>query len=150
MRKKFKICMMFLLIMMIFTAGCRTKDSGNAQYNNGNWTERYVNVTDEINEGNIASVRVVLSVNIYKDMSEADFIEILDYYEDTYNSSYSSDNDDLGERDGDYTCYAVFYRNDTDEVITKIKYCNRDLVPFTEEEEYYFPKPELRSGRLSN
>ena len=51
----------------------------------------------------------------------------------------------LGERDTDFTCYAVFFDGESDKEIRRIKYLNREEVTPTEEEEPMFPSSFMRS-----
>lgn len=81
-----------------------------------------------------------VSINVYKEMGEDDMINILEYYELVHNAEYSA-NGYEGERDEDFTCYAVFFEGDTDNEITRIKYVNHEKVEITDEDKGYFPPP---------
>lgn len=48
-----------------------------------------------------------------------------------------------GEWETDYTCYAVFYRGETDEVIRRIKYCNGKEAVIREEDKYCYATRKL-------
>ena len=144
--KKYMTLCITVMFTIICTVGCGSNSIDDIQNNNEEWSVRYIMTTDTMSTGTVHAVRTDLSVNIYKDMSETDFLNILDYYEGCYNSSYNNNNTYLGERDSDYTCYAVFYKGDSDEVITKIKYKNHEKVPITAEDESYFPKPDWRTS----
>lgn len=83
-----------------------------------------------------------VSINVNQEMDEKDMLKVLEYYELVHNAEYSVGGYE-GERDEDYTCYAVFYDGDTDNEITKIKYFNHEKVEITDEDKGYFPPPYL-------
>ena len=70
-------------------------------------------------------------------------MEILDYKELCQHSEMDDTGAYLGEKDSTWTCYAVFYRGDTDEELKRIKYVNGESVEITEEDEERFAGPEM-------
>ena len=94
--------------------------------------------------GIIGEVIDCISINVNQEIGEEDMLTILDYYELVHNEEFDEDGDYKGERDEDYTCYAVFYEGDTDHELQKIKYFNNEKVDITDEDEKYFPPPYFR------
>lgn len=138
-----------VLSAAIALAGCGALDydkmlhthKAMSMMEDGVWEKRYEEdteypATDEM--------KIVISVNVKKDMSEDDMLEIMDYLELQNNASFDDAGIYVGESDMDYTCYAVFYRGDTDEEIKRIKYVNGESVAIGEEDEGCFAGPELR------
>ena len=70
---------------------------------------------------------------------------IMDYYELTRNCKFVG-NEYVGERETDFTCFAVFFRGDTDEEVRRIKYLNGKEVQAADEEENNFPHPEVSTS----
>ncbi len=110
-------------------------------YHAGVWTGRYQ--ACYVNDATDArSVRV--SIDILKEMSREEMASILDYYELVWNAQYVG-NSYVGERDADFTGYAVFFRGGTDEEVMRIKYMNGEEAEITEEDEDFFPLAYMRS-----
>lgn len=148
MMKSGRLCAAVLMAAVIFS-GCAENygrliegHKAASMQEEGVWEERY-----EHCKTNLATdaKTVTISVNVMKDMSEDDMLEIMDYRELTYNANVDDAGVYLGKNeDAEYTCYAVFYRGDTDEAIKKIKYVNGESVEIKEEDEGCFAGPELR------
>lgn len=145
MRKSFLV-LLFLTIVTWALCSC----GGKVDINNHNavkmedegiWGCRYNE--SSINDNDEMICR--LSINVYKDMSEEDMLDVLEYYELQLNAEYeemsSGAKKYVGERDSDFICYAVFYKDTTDEVVGKYKYMNRKVADYTESEEKYFLNP---------
>lgn len=111
---------------------------------NGVWEERYksVGVNDAIDE-----TEVVLSINVKKKMTEEDMLAVLEYHELFYNGKMEGDVY-AAEKDSPYNSYAVFYEGNTNKVIKKFKYCNREIVPIKEEDEVKFASPDRRTETI--
>ena len=158
MKRYDKIIVVFLLLIL-FSAGCGTEKQSSVEaynekqenhaatktYREGYWKVRY-NCWSHDYTDRIKSTTFTLSVDVYKDLTEQDMLDIMDYYEFTRNSQWGMDGEYLGERETDYTCYAVFYRGGTDEEIRRIKYCNGKEVVIQEEDKYCFATPESHSS----
>ena len=86
-----------------------------------------------------------LSVNVNKNMSEDDMLEVLDYVKLCLHSEQDDTGAYVGDRDSDWICYAVFYRGDSDEELKRFKHVNGESVHITEEDQAKFAGPELRS-----
>ena len=114
-------------------------------YREGKWKVRYDSMTQQYS-GKIESTTYILSVDVLGELTEEDMLDIMDYYEFTGNAQWDMNNRYLGERETDYTCYAVFYKGNTDEEIDRIKYFNGEEVEIPEEEQSYFPKPNMNRG----
>lgn len=138
-----------VVLVICSVLGCGYKDykamqekhAATKTYREGMWRIRYNCWTDS-NQG----TTFCLSVNVRRDMSEKDMLDIMDYYEFTKNAKFDSNNHYIGERETDYTCYAVFYQGDTDEEIRKIKYYNGKEVEILEKDLYCFATPESCSS----
>ena len=114
-------------------------------YREGKWKVRYDNMTQQYS-GKIESTTYILSVDVLGELTEEDMLDIMDYYELTVNAHLDANNRYKGERETDYTCYAVFYKGNTDVEIDRIKYFNGEEVEIPEEEQSYFPKPNMNRG----
>ncbi len=146
--RRWKGVFMICVLPAVLCAGCGTRDLGKMisdhkaekMYDEGVWEERYGHWTmkEEIGEEIFT-----LSVDVKKDMSEDDMMEILDYKELCQHSEMDDTGAYLGEKDSTWTCYAVFYRGDTDEELKRIKYVNGESVEITEEDEERFAGPEM-------
>lgn len=141
-----------ILLSCLFT-GCGTKDYNAMQekhaatktYRDGVWKVRYYSLMEEY-AGEVKGTTLYLSLDVERDMTEEDMLDIMDYYEFTRNAKWDDKNHYIGERESDYTCFAVFYRSETDEEIRRIKYCNGKEAEIPEEEQSYFPKSNMRSS----
>ncbi len=149
MQKYFKYCLVVILIF--FTAGCNSNNydamvenhKAMDLYRDGVWEVRYIK--EAANSATSETV-ITLSIDVLKDMTEEDILTVLDYYEFTRNAAWDANQSYVGERESDYSCYAVFYKNNTNEEIRRIKYCNgKEVVP-SEEDKWEFAPPELRSS----
>lgn len=107
-------------------------------YREGKWKVRYNSWTDEGTD-ELKSTRFLLSVDVIEELTKEDMLDIMDYYEFTKNAQWDVNGNYIGERELDYTCYAVFYKGETDEEICRMKYCNKEEVEVPEEEQGYFP-----------
>ena len=151
--KKFFRMIVAGIILASLVIGCESKDYDAMQekhaatktYRDGVWKVRYNSVVHDY-AGEIKGVTLYLSVNVEQEMSEEDMLDIMDYYEFTRNAQWDYNNHYIGEREADYTCYAVFYRSGTEEEIRRIKYYNGKEVEIPEEEQSYFPKPDMHSS----
>lgn len=152
MKKYLQIFMVFSLLSC-FIFGCGTKNYNAIQenhaavktYREGKWNIRYKN---SIQEGTdrIINTKLFLSVNAEQDLTEEEMLEIMNYYEFTQNAQWDMNGNYVGERETDYICYAVFYKGETEEETRRIKYCNGKEAEIPEEEQGYFPKPNMCSS----
>lgn len=139
-----------LVLVSFLAVGCKSYEQMLEDHeaiqmqNDGIWAERYRSLREDYEPGTQGERTLKLSVNVLKDMTEEEMLDVLEYHELFYNA-FSQDRVYTKERDADFTCYAVFYRGDTDEVIRKFKYVNHESVTVTEEDEGYFASPILRS-----
>ena len=141
------------VILACLLIGCGSKNynamqekhAATKKYRDGVWKVRYYNNVEEY-AGEVKGVTIYLSVDVEREMSEEDILDIMDYYEFTRNAKWDNQNHYIGEREAEYTCYAVFYQSGTNEEIRRIKYCNGKEVEIPEEEQSYFPKPDMHSS----
>ncbi len=102
-------------------------------FKSGKWTERECSLTN-INSASSDNVcDAQLTINVYEDLNEDEVMAILNYYWDK--------EFDGGKNFNDYeinSCYAVFYQNDTCDVIEKIKFSDGNKQDVTQEDEYKF------------
>lgn len=141
------------IVLACLVIGCGSKNYNAMQekhaatktYRDGVWKVRYYSLVENYTD-RIKDVMLFLAVDVEQEMSEQDMLDIMDYYEFTRNAKWDSKNHYVGERESDYACYAVFYRSGTDEEMRRIKYFNGQEVEIPEEEQSYFPKPQMRSG----
>ncbi len=149
MRNMKGILMVGFLAAILFV-GCGTRDSSEMikehkardMYKEGAWEERYSEWSGDVDEG----VEIfTLSVNVNKNMSEDDMLEVLDYVKLCLHSEQDDTGAYVGDRDSDWICYAVFYRGDSDEELKRFKHVNGESVHITEEDQAKFAGPELRS-----
>lgn len=148
--RRWKGVFMIGVLAAVLCAGCGTRDmskmitdhKGSKMYDEGVWEKRYENweTKEEIGEE-----RYTISVEVKKDMSEDDMLEVLDYEKLCYHSEMDDTGAYLGDRDTTWICYAVFYRGDTDEELKRIKYVDGESVEITEEDREQFAGPELRN-----
>lgn len=152
----------FSVVVLIVLLACLASGCGRRNYNDmvenhaaiktyrdGVWGVRYFSMnTNATDPGKTESVTVQLSVDVNKDMTEEQMLEVMDYYESTRNAWFDEEGGYKGEQDAEYTCYAVFYRGDTDEEIRRIKYYNGEETEPTEEEESVFPMSGLRTDKV--
>lgn len=129
------ICM----FVVFFLPGCRENledHSALSLQEDGFWEERYstCKMTDQ------GKTYAVASVNVKKDMGEKDMFKILDYYRLNLVEGSGFD-----VKEEEAVVYAVFYKGDTDEEIGKFKYVNGESVNIAEEEQYYFPAPNMHN-----
>lgn len=154
---KIRIGTVFLIVLLACLAGgCGKKDYNKMvenhaavkTYRDGVWGVRYYSASNQSSGERITDTTVQLSVDVKKDMDKKQMLEIMDYYERTRNAWFEDSADDSvykGELDADYTCYAVFYRGDTDEEICRIKYFNGEETEPSREEASAFPMAALRN-----
>ncbi len=155
--QKYLYAMFAALCLVVFSAGCQGTDKYNEildnhsavkLYQDGIWKPRYTSDTAEYTD-RIKSKTTFVSINVLGELTEENMLEIMDYYEFTRNAYFGSGTKYLGERDTDFTCYAVFFQGETEEEIRRIKYYNREEVAQTEEDEPMFPSPVMRSRQRS-
>ncbi len=155
--KKMKICLVVLIVLLACLVGGCGKDYGKMvenhaaikTYRDGVWGIRYFFMsTNATTQGKTDSVTVQLTVDVNGDMTEEQMMEVMDYYESTRNAWFDEDGTYKGEQDAEYSCYAIFYRGDTDEEIRRIKYQNGKETEPTEEEESMFPLPGMRTDKV--
>lgn len=139
MGKKVLLLSLCMLVAM-FLPGCgETMENHSAlsMQEDGSWEERYN--TNVIMDG--GGVYAKVSVNVKKDIDEKDMLKILDYYRLILVEGSGFD-----VEDEEAAVYGVFYKGNTDEEIRRFKYVDRESVDIPEEEQSYFPTPELRNG----
>lgn len=148
MRGFVRLCVIVGMVVACIT-GCQSYqemlDNHEAvkMQSDGIWEERYMERLED-EPGAEAKRTVRLSVNVLKDMTEEQMLDVLEYYELFFNAVLEG-GVYTKERDVDFTCYAVFYRGETDEPIQKFKYVNHESVAITEEDKYQFLSPIFRS-----
>lgn len=154
--KRMKKCLGMIvagILLACFMLGCGRKDynamsekhAATKTYRDGVWEVRYNSIIDQY-AGEIVGKTLYLSVDVHQDMTEEDMLDIMDYYEFRWNARWDNNNHYIGERESDFTCYAVFYRGGTDEEVRRSKYFNGKEVEIPEEEQSYFPKPDMHSS----
>ena len=152
MKKSFAM-FMILLILMSFT-GCNfgkdyeeTVESHPAfeSYKEGEWEVRYLCATNSDNMGGITEVRIILSVDVNREMTKKQMTEILDYFELTRNARFEN-GEYKGNADAKFICYAVFYQGDTDEELWKVKWDGKEECEITKDDEGMFAKPQMCSS----
>lgn len=147
----FKHLYAVVLLAAVILSGCGEEDYSKLMKEHkaislqeeGVWEKRYEKQKRDLS---IDATTVIISIDVKKDMTEDDMLEIIDYME----LQYTADVDEAGvyrgkKEDAEFSCYAVFYRGDTDEEIKKIKYVNGKSVEITKEDEIYFASPEFRT-----
>lgn len=149
MRGFVRLCVIVGMVVVCMT-GCQSyqemleNHEALKMQSDGIWEERYMEQGEDYESGAQAERTVKLSANVLQDMTEEQMIDVLEYYELFYNALLEGDIY-TKERDADFTCYAVFYKGETDEPIRKFKYVNHESVIITEEDEYQFVSPIFRS-----
>ena len=154
MKKRIYIqALIAVLLISYIIVGCGIKNSYEKRkenhaaaktYQEGKWKVRYDSRTWDYTD-RIKSTTFFLSVNVEQELTKKEMLDIMDYYELTVNAHLDANNRYKGERETDYTCYAVFYKGDTDEEIRRIKYLNRKEVEIPEDEQGYFAPPYFYS-----
>ena len=151
--KKYLRVSVAVMLLAFFVVGCGRTDyfaiaenhEAVEMYRNGVWEIRYISGGEVTVGSKVKEVQNILAVNVNEDMTEKEMLKVLDYFEFSRNAYFEND-EYKGERKTDYTCFAVFYKEETDEEICRIKYRNgRDVEPL-DEDEPLFPVPALRSG----
>lgn len=145
--RKWKEFFVVGVLAVVLCTGCGTRDHAKMVQNHkaaemeleGVWEIRYINCTDSVYG---ESDTLVLSVNVYKDMSEDDMLDVLDYYKLCMHYEADDTGAYVGERDTTWTCYAVFYQEETNEELKRFKYVDGESVEITEEDEAQFAGPE--------
>ncbi|MCI9081023.1 MAG: hypothetical protein HFI70_01650 [Lachnospiraceae bacterium] len=145
---------MGMAFLVLFAAGPREERDSYTEmveghnafklFKDGVWEIRYISHMVEYTD-RIKSTTVRLSVNMNRELSEEEMLGIMDYYELTRNCKFVG-NEYVGERETDFTCFAVFFRGDTDEEVRRIKYLNGKEVQAADEEENNFPHPEVSTS----
>ena len=144
-KKKFiRLFVLELVILMLCACGKSGVDIENhnaaIMQKEGIWTERYSTTTDT---GDYKKQFERISINVYKDMSEDEMLEVLEYYE--LNAPKELNVDGQLVKLENYTCYAIFCKEDLDEIIAKYKYVNGKIENYTDEEEYNFVNPIMKN-----
>lgn len=154
---KYLCIFLAVVCLVLFSGGCQAKDPYNEILENHRavklfeekiWRPRYTCDRDEYTD-RIKSKTSFVTINVLGELTEEDMLEIMDYYEFTRNADFGTDTTYLGERNTDFTCYAVFFEGETDKEIRRIKYFNGKEVTPMEEEEQMFPSAMMRT-RLRN
>ena len=155
MKKRIYIqALIAVLLISYIIVGCGIKNSYEKRkenhaaaktYQEGKWKVRYDSRTWDYTD-RIKSTTFFLSVNVEQELTKKEMLDIMDYYELTVNAHLDANNRYKGERESDYNCYAVFYNGNTDEEVDRIKYFNGEEVEIPEEEQSYFPKPNMNRG----
>lgn len=148
--RKWKDLFVVGVLAVVLCTGCGTRDHDKMIQNHkaaemqseGIWEERYIEWTDSVYGKEDACI---LSVNVYKDMSEDDMLDVLDYYKLCLHYETDDTGAYVGGRDTTWTCYAVFYREETDEELKRFKYVDGESVEITAEDEEQFAGPEERN-----
>lgn len=145
--KKIKNAVVMLALTAVIFSGCGEKDydyivenhKAVKMMNDGIWSERY-----ESKEFIIATDDMIehISINVHSDISEDEMMEIIDYYEFQAIADFDENMNYLGRKDGDCTCYAVFFEENTDKEIKRLKTINGEIVEITEEDKYSFPSAD--------
>lgn len=154
--KKYLCTAIVLILAAFFIVGCGKKDffemkekhPATKTYRDGKWEIRYGSRTQDYTD-RIKSTTFFMSFDVIEDLTEKEMLDIMDYYEYTGNAQWDMDGQYIGERKTDFTCYAVFFREGTEEEIRRIKYCNWKEVEIPEEEQSYFPKPVMYSDEYN-
>lgn len=110
-------------------------------FKDGVWEIRYISHLVEYTD-RIKSTMVRLSVNMNRVLSEDEMLQIMDYYELTRNAKFVG-NHYVGERETDFTCFAVFFCGNSDEEVRRIKYMNGKELEAADEEKNNFPHPAV-------
>lgn len=153
--KKYLLATAAVILLSCFIFGCGKKYHGAEEYHamqekhaaaktyrDGVWTIRYnCWMNDQAYNSTFC-----LTVNVQKDMTKEDMLDIMDYYEFTKHAQWDRNGNYMGEWDTDYTCYAVFYKGNTDEEICRIKYSNGEEVKIQGDDKYCFAGPQNRSS----
>lgn len=149
------------LVVCLFSLLCACDKDNYAEYSKktdnhaavkmkeeGIWVER-ASVASNNDDGDIT---FRLSANVYKDMTEEDMLSVLDYFELVYMADFDETDTSLiyrGMRDADFTAYAVFYKENSDDVLGKFKYVNGKSVEYTDDEKYEFLPPAKGKMRIN-
>ena len=140
MRCKNHIIMLTAIIIILF-AGCGNKTIDFINHNaikmmeQGIYEIRYSDSNGFEDNYPIVSR---ISVNVLKDMTKEQMLDIIRYEEMCQMSVFDGNENYIGRRENDYECYAVYYKGDTDEVIDKIKYVNGKIVDIDEADDVRF------------
>ena len=135
-----KRTLMLTVIIMLF-AGCGNKvidfNNHNAlkMMEEGKYEIRYSDSNGFEDNYPIVSR---ISVNVLKDMTREQMLDIIRYEEMCQMSLFDSNENYIGRRENDYECYAVYYKGETDVVIDKIKYVNGKIVEINEADDNKF------------
>ena len=141
MKRYLKIGVVFMLFV-VFAAGCGAEREAIKMQDDGVWKERLNSCS---NTGS-NEVRVKLLIDVKKDMTEKEMLTVLDYYEIKIRKRPPLD---IGENDF-IQCYAIFYKDDTEEIIKKYKYREGECLDITTDDEIIFKSLELDGKSLEN
>ena len=150
-RKKIILACLAALFLGLLGAGCRQKKAdivdmtvlekhkAVGMYQDGVWAPRYVSINAAESGSEKESALAVATVDIKKDMTEDEMMEILDYYTEYAALAY-----DTGEGI-DCLLYAIFYQDGTDNEIFRIKCLNGEETEPAKEDSSIFPLPGIRT-----
>ena len=134
MGRKFLLLPICVLVLTLLPGCGETAENHSAlsMKEEGYWDERYSTwKTSDQGEWHVE-----VSINTKKDMEEKDMLKILDYYMLNLTESGLADK---------AAVYGVFYKEDTDEEISRFKYVDGESTDIPAEEQYYFPAPALHN-----
>lgn len=151
--KQYGLRYIALILTVLFICGCGQKNLETLReshkavqmYRDGIWKPRYTSSSSAVGGNGIQETNAILSINVYKNMEKDDMMEVLDYYKLTYNADFNEEGEYRGELDTDYTCYATFYKEDTDEELVRIKCLNGEEVAPAQEDDSIFPLPSYHT-----
>ncbi len=149
--------LIIVLLMILCVSGCSSKEPTESQTtmspeeekedeypkevknsnaaelkSQGVWEERYKK--DKVNGTLEEGVITMLSINVNKDMTEDEMLQVTDYYRMITDDKYKINDSYKGK----FTCYAVFYKGDTDEELGRIKYVDGEKAEITDADKYNF------------
>lgn len=162
--KCFILCFLGCIIVLMLTGGCRNKELNSADNrdesgvaadnrdesddntdnsvdnnnelginNDGKWIERECASGNDSDDLDDTECNAKLRINVLEDMTEDEMLSVIDkYWEEKFN-----DGKDYHGFKVKYV-YAIFYRNDTFDVIKKIKYIDGETQDINEDDERMF------------
>lgn len=137
MKKNIVSCIVMVFVMLCL-AGCQHKAA--AMQEDGVWGER----CSLFRSDDSGETEVRLAFGVYKDMTDEDMLEVLDYYK----KEILIDDPDNGKgipcaEDEITVLYARFYKENTYEVLKDIKYSDEKSQSLTKEDESIFQSLDL-------
>ncbi len=148
-KKGILICLAAMCLLLL-AAGCGEEGDIMAgleghkaveMYRDGVWARRFESVAASGEGSENDSVKVAVTVDVKKDMTEEEMMEVVDYYTEKASRKY-----DTGGGI-ECLCYAVFFRVDTDEELFRIKCLNGKEAEPAKEDSSNFPLPGMRDER---